>query len=406
MSDSSVRPLALMVGAQLLLVLALVGWALAGFPLLSVITGGGEQAARSATGTSATGASATGASATPASATPGATPASRAPASAAPAAAAPAAPVSAAPASAAPAAPAAPVSAAPASAAPARGAGSAAAPSSTAPATPPQLAPVATADHFDGARAFALVREQVNKYGYRPAGSASLRRLAERLRALLPVGRFEAIPGHKGLRNIVGSIPGHGKAIVLSAHYDVIDKPKGFVGANDGAAGTAAVVWLARALARAPRLTSDRPLRFVLFDGEEEPADCNLFLECALRGSKPYAKAHAAGIESLVLLDYIGQKHGLHFVREGGSNAALWGKLRTAADAVGVGSLFSADEGGEVLDDHTPFTDRGVPAIDLIDFDYPPMHTLRDNLSQVSERSIDAVGEAVYQLMSDLRRGG
>lgn len=268
------------------------------------------------------------------------------------------------------------------------------------------LAPRPTTNAFDARSAFALLREQVVRYGYRPAGSASLRRLAVRLRALLPDGRFEPIPGHAGLRNVVGSIPGQGKAIVLSAHYDVIDTPKGFVGANDGAAGTAAVVWLARALARAPHHPGDRPVHFVLFDGEEEPADCNLFLECALRGSKAYAKAHAKQISSLVLLDYIGQKHGLHFVRESGSNAALWGKLRAAATAVGVGSLFSAREGVEILDDHTPFTDRGIPAIDLIDFDYPPMHTLGDDLSQVSQRSIDAVGEAVYRLITVLRRSG
>ncbi|MDQ3675995.1 MAG: M28 family peptidase [Actinomycetota bacterium] len=98
---------------------------------------------------------------------------------------------------------------------------------------------------------FALLREQVRRYGWRPAGSRALRRLAVRLRGLLPRGRFEAIPGHP--RHVVGSIPGRGPAIVVGAHYDVEATPEGFVGANDGAAGMAAVVWVARALATARR---------------------------------------------------------------------------------------------------------------------------------------------------------
>jgi hypothetical protein len=266
------------------------------------------------------------------------------------------------------------------------------------------LAPQPTADRFPAAPAFALLREQVRRYGWRPAGSAALRRLALRLRELLPNGRFESIPGHPRLRNVVGSISGRGRPIVVAAHYDVEARPKGFVGANDGAAGTAAVVWLARAMARAPRRASDRPVRFVLFDGEEEPAGCEPFLQCALRGSKAYAKRHAGELRSLVLLDYIAEKHGLRFPREGGSDPALWSKLVDAATQVGVGDLFTNVEAGAIYDDHTPFTQRGLTAIDVIDFDYPPADTLADTLDKVSVRSLDAVGEAVYLLVTRLRR--
>lgn len=266
------------------------------------------------------------------------------------------------------------------------------------------LAPKATTNRFDGRRAFALLREQVRDYGWRPAGSKALRRLAVRLRALLPGGRFEPIPGHKGLRNIVGSLPGYGKPIVVGAHYDVESRPKGFVGANDGAAGTAAVVELARKLAQAPRSSDQRALRFVLFDGEEEPPGCQEFLACALRGSRAYVARHGEQTRSLVLLDYVAEKRGLSFPHEGGSDPALWAKLRSAAGAVGVGSLFTDEEGVEILDDHTPFMDAGIPAIDVIDFDYPPADTLRDTLDKVSERSLDAVGEAVYELVVRLRR--
>jgi len=274
----------------------------------------------------------------------------------------------------------------------------------SAPARAP-LAPSATANRFDERRAFALLREQVREYGWRPAGSPALRRLALRLRGLLPRGRFEAVAGHKGLRNVVGSVPGRGPATVVAAHYDVEAQPKGFVGANDGAAATAAVVWLARAVARAPAARGRRAVRFVLFDGEEEPPGCPdaSFEACALRGSSAYARRHSGEVHNLVLLDYIAEKRGLSFPREGGSDVALWEKLRAAANDVGVGALFPDEVGAEIIDDHTPFISRSVPAIDIIDFDYPVRDTLEDNLDRVSQRSLDAVGEAVFALVMRLR---
>ena len=262
----------------------------------------------------------------------------------------------------------------------------------------------ARAQQFNGRSAFDLLREQVEQYGWRPAGSPALRRLASRLRSLMPRGRFEAIPGHPRLRNVVGTVPGRRPAILVAAHYDVEAAPRGFVGANDGAAGTAAVVTLARAFARAPQPRGARELRFVLFDGEEEPAGCTPFIDCGLRGSKAYAKRHWAEFGQMILLDYIAEKRGLSFRREGGSDAALWSRLRSAAGAAGVGSLFpDADAPVQILDDHTPFTQRGVPAIDIIDFDYPQRDSLADTLDAVSEHSLDATGEAVHRLIARLR---
>ena len=109
--------------------------------------------------------------------------------------------------------------------------------------------------------------------GQRTAGSPQLRRLARQLRPLLPHGRFEPLPG-RGLRNVVGTLPGTKPGIVLGAHYDMLAKPRGFVGANNGAAGSAIVIEAARALARMTAPASARELRFVLFDGEEPAAAC------------------------------------------------------------------------------------------------------------------------------------
>jgi hypothetical protein len=43
-----------------------------------------------------------------------------------------------------------------------------------------------------------------------------------------------------------------------------------------------------------------------------------------------------------------------------------------------------------------------VPSIDLIDFDFPCWHRRCDNMSAVSERSVDAVGETVFELLREL----
>src|SRR5262245_53203682 len=105
-------------------------------------------------------------------------------------------------------------------------------------------------NRFDSAHAMSLVRRQVD-VGPRPAGSPQLRRLATELRPMLPGGAFEPFPSsgsQQGLRNIVGVLPGRAPAILVGAHYDTQYRPKGFVGANDSAAGTAALIEIARDL--------------------------------------------------------------------------------------------------------------------------------------------------------------
>lgn len=258
--------------------------------------------------------------------------------------------------------------------------------------------PTPRSDRFDAVAAFALLRRQVREYGWRPAGSPALRRLAADLRGRLPNGRLEPVAGHPGLRNVVGSLPGRRPAIVLAAHYDVEAEPEGFVGANDGAAGTAAVVGVARALRRLERPAGAREVRFVLFDGEEEPKGSTDFRRDALRGSTAYAHAHAGEIGSLVLLDYVANR-GLRLPREGTSDRALWARLRAAATRVGTGAAFPAGAQGGILDDHTPFLEAGIPAIDLIDFAYPWRDTLQDDLDKVSARSLDVTGETVTELL-------
>ena len=251
-------------------------------------------------------------------------------------------------------------------------------------------------DRFDSDAAHRLLREQV-EMGPRPAGSPTSRRLAARLRRLLPGGRYQPVPG--GLRNVVGQVPGRGRGfVVLGAHYDTKDAP-GFVGANDGASGTAVAVQLARTIR--PR-TLRRTIVFVLFDGEESPRGVpdRLFAREGLRGSK-VAAPRFRDARAMVLLDFVGDRR-LRIPREGSSDPELWRRLRTAARRVGAASAFPRETAGTLLDDHRPFLEQGVPSIDLIDFDFDCYHRRCDDLSAVSERSLDITGETVLRLLASL----
>jgi len=260
----------------------------------------------------------------------------------------------------------------------------------------PDAARSPSVDGFDSHAAWRLLKRQV-ALGPRPAGSPRSRRLGRRLRRLLPDGHFQSVPG--GLRNVVGEVPGRSRRyVVVGAHYDTKDIP-GFVGANDGASGTAVVTQLARGIT--PRRLP-KTLVFVLFDGEESPAGVpdSEFEQKGLRGSKVAARRFRRA-RAMVLLDFVGDKR-LRLPREANSNWSLWHRLRTAAGRVGVAGTFPPIATGPVLDDHGPFIERGVPAIDLIDFDFPCFHRACDDLDAVSERSLDRVGETMVRYLASL----
>ncbi len=76
---------------------------------------------------------------------------------------------------------------------------------------------------------------------------------------------------------------------------------------------------------------------------------------------------------------------------------ACGGSCATRPRRAGTIDAFPTGTQGLILDDHTPFTERGVRAIDLIDFDYPWFHTPGDTLDKVSARSLDQTGEALVR---------
>ena len=105
----------------------------------------------------------------------------------------------------------------------------------------------------------------------------------------------------------------------------------------------------------------------------------------------------------MLFRSFVGAK-GLQIQRESLSDEGLWRRLRAAAARVGAESAFPGGVGQAITDDHVPFLERGVPAIDLIQWPYDCWHQPCDDLTQVEERSLDLTGETVYELTRTLRK--
>ena len=268
------------------------------------------------------------------------------------------------------------------------------------------------ADRFDAERAFADLEAQV-EIGPRPAGTPGSRELVKLLAASLLDAGAQDVAVQRPHRNVVATIPGTGEGtVVVGAHHDTKDIP-GFVGANDGASGVAVVLELARVLAAGAPL--DGPsVSIALFDAEEARGD-RPFSEDGTRGSRQYvADAQAGGrqgsppieeIDSMILFDLVGDCD-LEVPREALSDQAIYDRFAEAAAEVdGSAAPFEGETGG-VEDDHIPFLEAGVPALDVIDFtfggDVSPgtyWHTTEDTVDKVCPESLDAVGEPALRVL-------
>lgn len=225
------------------------------------------------------------------------------------------------------------------------------------------------------------------------------------------------------LKNLSAKIPGRSPhRLLLACHHDtkhthgheLEEQNFVFVGANDGASGVGLLLALAehyaaraaRARAQTPATTAFLPtIEFVFFDGEE--ARCfDWDRSKALFGSKRYAKRYAeqskAGapaaksrIRAMVLLDMVGAAD-LTIDHDTFSDEELRKIIAEAAERRGHAEHFFA-ESMAIADDHLPFIDRGIPAIDLIDFiDNPQWHTPDDTLEHIRAGSMQKVGEVVW----------
>ncbi len=254
---------------------------------------------------------------------------------------------------------------------------------------------------FSGERAYDAVLAQM-EIGPRitgtPGGLAAGDYIAEQLRAAGWSTEFQPFTYiDTAGRNVIGQANvGAGPIIILGAHYDTrrradqdLERPTDPVpGANDGASGVAVLLELARTL----DLDSvPYEIWLAFFDAEDNG---RLDGWDWIIGSRYMADNLTVQPEAMILVDMVGDADQQLYL-EGNSDPELQAALWTTAAGLGYGQYFIPVLRFTMIDDHIPFKDRGIRAVDIIDFDYPYWHTTADTADKVSAASLERVGRTL-----------
>jgi Zn-dependent M28 family amino/carboxypeptidase len=255
---------------------------------------------------------------------------------------------------------------------------------------------------FDGDRAFQHIVTQLD-FGERTPGSIGHEKTVEWMVDELTSSKWDVsiqeLPyGEYIIRNVIAK-RGSGKPwIILGAHYDTrffADQDpdpdmqlQSVPGANDGASGVAVLMELARIL------PADLPgdIWLVFFDAEDNG---DIPGWDWILGSKAFVDLLDDHPDAVVIIDMIGDKD-LEIFWEKNSDNELTKEIWQVATNLGYEDYFIPQPGYRIIDDHMPFVWVGIPAVDIIDFDYPAWHTVDDTIDKVSARSLDVVGEVLY----------
>lgn len=253
---------------------------------------------------------------------------------------------------------------------------------------------------FDANRAYHDVEYQLS-LGPRIPGSEGHRQVLEWMQAELEAHQWHVIRQEitfkgKDIINLIAS-RGEGEYILLGAHYDsriYADQDPDpelrkdhVAGANDSGSGVAVLLELARILPQ------DLPqaITLVFFDAEDNGGidDWEWIM-----GSTAFVQELTDKPSAAVIVDMIGDAD-LEVYYERNSDLELMEEIWQQARLVGYEDVFIQEYRHSMLDDHTPFVNAGIPAVDLIDFDYPYWHTTSDTLDKVSPESLRAIGETL-----------
>lgn len=269
----------------------------------------------------------------------------------------------------------------------------------------PEPAPV----FFDGARAYADVKTQV-AFGPRIPESDGHAKVEIWIQGELVQAGWQVevqkseVMGHP-IHNIVAKRNNDGPQIIIGAHYDSRiyanndpnpdNRTKPVPAANDGASGVAVLLELARTLPK-----SDVNIWLVFFDAEDNG---NIPGWDWLLGSREFVKNNPVQPRAVVVIDMIGDAD-LNIYKERNSNTALNDQIWNTARRLGYGNMFIPKYKYSMLDDHTPFLEAHLPAVDIIDFDYPYWHTTQDTPDKVSANSLAVVGNTLLTWIAQLSR--
>jgi len=217
--------------------------------------------------------------------------------------------------------------------------------------------------------------------------------------------------GLQTMHNIIVRFPGKKDGfVVIGSHYETNYPLKdiNFVGANDGACTTALLIELGKYFREHP--PQGYSIVLVFFDGEEAVQSWSD--QDSLYGSRHLAAKWSQDgtlkkIKAFLLADMIGDKN-LDIDQDANSSPALVALLKTAAKDTGHANAISKDQQA-MEDDTVPFAKRGVPVLDLIDYDYGPMdpatgdhayhHTAKDTIDKISPQSLQTSGDLFLELV-------
>ena len=267
-------------------------------------------------------------------------------------------------------------------------------------------------ENFSGELAYPWVTRQCD-LGYRITGTEANRQAGdmfiEELRALgWEVYEQAFTYKETPVRNILawkGDAPEGRGAVLVGAHYDTRrsadeeDPSQPVMGANDGASGVAVLLELARSLAWD---TEDRRIYLAFFDAEDNGRlDGWDWIVGSTYMAEHWGEAGESPLEAMILVDMIGDAdQQVYYERNSdpGLSQALWG----IAAQLGYGERIIPEYKYAILDDHIPFARMGVPAVDMIDFDYSYWHTTQDTPDKVSAESLEAVGRTLEVWLESL----
>ncbi|TKJ31633.1 MAG: hypothetical protein CEE40_01030 [Chloroflexi bacterium B3_Chlor] len=256
---------------------------------------------------------------------------------------------------------------------------------------------------FDGERAYQYALDQC-AIGPRPPGSEAGwmtgEYIIDQLQGLgwevdTQAFRYEGVP----LRNIIGKF-GQGPVVILGAHYDTrpvadrdpehSDEP--ILGGNDGASGVAVLLELAAVL---PQHQLSNEVWLAFFDAEDS-GRLDGWPWCV--GSTYVAEELAVEPAYVIVVDMVGDRD-QQLCFEGNSDVALRETLWEIAADRGYDE-FIPQVRHTVIDDHLPFARKGIPAVDIIDFDYPYWHTVEDTCERVGPESLERVGRVLEEFLT------
>ncbi len=254
---------------------------------------------------------------------------------------------------------------------------------------------------FSGDRAMRLVEAQM-AYGPRPSGSEALRQTGDFiLTQLTEMGwdTQEQSFEYRGveIRNLVGRAGSLNQPVLLlGAHYDTrrradqdtLNPEQPVPGANDGASGVAVLLELARVL---DLQRVQGVVWLVFFDAEDNG---RLDGWDWVVGSRYFASQLTVRPEYVIIVDMVGDAdQNLYY--EGNSDPILQAHLWALAAELGYIEYFIPELRHTMLDDHVPFRELGIPAVDVIDFDYPHWHTGADTIDKLDSGSLERVGRVL-----------